>query len=165
MEWYLLVGGWTTHLKNMLAHIGNLHQIAVKNKNTWNHHLVYSWCLNWCQQSPLNQTNSEMANKKSCAKYLKLLFYHMSPQKQTFILPFLKTIEIQYHEQKHQRNMLSPISFGLGEGQAPPKPRVSYPRQKHNHYSHQPLLDISNIKGWGLDRSRGGTAWWKHVNT
>ena len=34
-----LVGGWTTHLKN-ISQNGNLPQIGVKIKNIWNHHLV-----------------------------------------------------------------------------------------------------------------------------
>ena len=34
-----LVGGWTTHLKN-ISQIGNLPQVGVKIKNVWNHHLV-----------------------------------------------------------------------------------------------------------------------------
>ena len=36
----VLVGGWTTHLKN-IRQIGNLPQVVVKIKNVWNHHLVY----------------------------------------------------------------------------------------------------------------------------
>ena len=38
----LLVGGWTTHLKNM-SQIGSLPQIGVKIKNIWDHHLDYVW--------------------------------------------------------------------------------------------------------------------------
>ena len=34
----LLVGGWTTHLKN-ISQNRNLQQVGVKIKNTWNHHL------------------------------------------------------------------------------------------------------------------------------
>ena len=48
-----LVGGWTTHLKNMIVKMGifpnfrgenkkSLPQIGVKIKNLWNHHLVTS---------------------------------------------------------------------------------------------------------------------------
>ncbi len=50
-----LVGGWTTHLKN-ISQIGNLPQVGVKIKNVWNHHLdnlislrflwqLFSWFL------------------------------------------------------------------------------------------------------------------------
>ncbi len=34
-----LVGGWTSHLKN-ISQYGNLHQVGVKIKNIWNHHPV-----------------------------------------------------------------------------------------------------------------------------
>ena len=37
----LLVGGWTTHLKNMLVKLGSSSPIfGVKIKHVWNHHLV-----------------------------------------------------------------------------------------------------------------------------
>ena len=39
-----LVGGWTTHLKN-IGQNGNLPQIGVKIKNVWNHHLVINLVL------------------------------------------------------------------------------------------------------------------------
>ena len=34
-----LVGGWTTHLKN-ISQIGSSAQVGVKIKNVWNHHLA-----------------------------------------------------------------------------------------------------------------------------
>ena len=37
-----LVGGWTTHLKN-ISQIGNLPQIGVNMKNIWNHQTVTHW--------------------------------------------------------------------------------------------------------------------------
>ena len=35
-----LVGGWTTHLKNMLVKLEIFPKIGVKITNIWNHHLV-----------------------------------------------------------------------------------------------------------------------------
>ena len=44
-----LVGGWTTHLKNMLVKMGSSSpRIGLKIKNVWNHHLAFVFRSHFC---------------------------------------------------------------------------------------------------------------------
>ncbi len=71
-----LVGGWTTHLKN-ISQNGNLPQIGVKIKNVWNHHLDIHWCIvKWLQFVRICADESNVSSRNRTQTHIHHAYFH-----------------------------------------------------------------------------------------